>query len=80
MQMKSKTEEYEFTPAEVSRLIAKELNVSPDRVKVRFVVEHKYDEGDWRGESAGTYEMTKVNAIVDNMPSPPPQKSHGVER
>lgn len=64
MRKKAETETYEFTPDDINILIARELKISPDRVKSYFVVERKYN-GDWQDD--GSYEMTKVNVTVDKM-------------
>lgn len=66
MRHKATTEEYEFTPDDIKKLIAKELHIPLDCVNIDFVVERVYEKEDWCGSFDATYEMTKANAIVTN--------------
>jgi hypothetical protein len=67
MKVISKNTEYEFSPDELKEIIANKLGIEKERVHVDYIVEHKYDDGDWRAEFAGTYLMTKVLVTVNEI-------------
>ena len=64
MTITAKTTEYEVTPEEIAKLIAKDLNKPVEKVRVEFVIGEV--GGDPMDRYPGTKTVTKIRVIVDN--------------
>lgn len=61
--LKSKQVTYEFSLDEMSKLIASDLKIKPEAVKVEYVIQ---ETGDDRFSSRNT-EVTKIRVTVDEL-------------
>lgn len=64
MNIVSKKTTYEFTLDDVKKLFSEALDVSVDRIKVRYIIEEV--GGDPMDRFRGTDEVTRIEVTVDN--------------
>jgi len=63
--LKSKTTEYSFSPAEIKKLIAKDLEVGESKISVQYVIREV--GGDAMDRYPGTPTVTSINVTINNI-------------
>lgn len=62
--LKSKTTEYSFSPAEIKKLIAKDLEADESKISVRYVIREV--GGDPMDRFPGTPTVTSIDVTINN--------------
>jgi len=62
--LKSKTTEYSFSPTEIKKLIAKDLEVDESKISVRYVIREV--GGDPMDRFPGTPTVVSIDATINN--------------
>lgn len=60
--MKSRKTQFEFSPDEITKLVAADLNIDPTKIKVEFV---QSDVSDDRFERTPRYVVTSIRVTID---------------
>ncbi len=63
--LKSKTITHEFSPDEISKLIAADLGVNPKSITVDFVIQEV--GGDYMDRYGGIPTVTKIEVTIDEL-------------